>query len=257
MKKFILSMFVLANIMFAQDITILAAASLKYVLASVIKDYEVDHKNLNFKVNYIASGKALAQIESGLPADLFVSANQKYPEKLYAEKLGTKPVTYAQGALVLWSNVGVEIKDLGILKSVLKSKKINGIKLDKIASPDPKLAPYGRAAFEVMKKEGVLAKLEKKKKIVLGKNIGTTTALIKAKAAPLGFTALSVLIGKEGLKYYVIDKSMYSPINQAYTMTNKGAKRKVVQEFVKYMASPAALKRFKEYGYIIPKAATK
>jgi len=99
-----------------QALRIAAAANLSDVLPKVIAGYKVDN-NLpaqEIEVTYASSGKLYAQITSGAPYDLFLSANQEFPTKLAAEALAidkatsqnsTQPFTYTQGQLALYSVV--------------------------------------------------------------------------------------------------------------------------------------------------------
>lgn len=241
MKKIIFLVPLIFSFAFAQNLSILAAASLKYALDAIIKEYKITHKDINFSVNYIASGQAYSQILNGNKAEIFLSADTKYPQKLYDAKLSAKPVIYAIGNLVLWTND----KDF-------KLQNLNDIKNARhIASADPKLAPYGRATFEFLKNEKMLD--EVKSKIVIGKSIGQATSLVKSGAATVGFSALSLLISQKDINYIKIDNSKYSPIEQAFTLTLAGEKSTVAREFAKFLTGKIAREKFLQYGYLLPK----
>ncbi len=93
-----------------------------------------------------ASGKFYAQIKNGAPFQVFLSADEETPAKLDREGLtvpGTR-FTYAIGTLVLWSAKPGFVDDQA---SVLKSGDFK-----KLAIANPKTAPYGSAAMEVLKK---------------------------------------------------------------------------------------------------------
>ena len=89
----------------AEDIKVLGAASLKYVLEEIKSDFLKDKPEDKIEISYISSGKAYAQIKNGAPVHLFVAADVGYPAKLYEEKLApNKEEIYVKGKLVLWSN---------------------------------------------------------------------------------------------------------------------------------------------------------
>ena len=67
----------------AEDIKVLGAASLKYVLEEIKSDFLKDKPEDKIEISYISSGKAYAQIKNGAPVHLFVAADVGYPAKLY------------------------------------------------------------------------------------------------------------------------------------------------------------------------------
>ena len=92
-----------------------------------------------------SSGKFVSQFENGGPFEVFLSADDKSPIKLEQEGLavaGTR-FTYALGKLVLWSATPGLVDDQGQI--------LNKGGFKHIALADPKLAPYGAAAIEVLK----------------------------------------------------------------------------------------------------------
>lgn len=246
MKKILsvcaLSAFMCVNAM-AEQINVLAAASLKYVLEDIKSEFLKTHKKDKIEVSYISSGKAYAQIQNGAPAHLFIAADVSYPQKLYDEKLAqNKPSNYAKGKLVLFSaNADFKADNIEILKND---------KIKHIAIPNPKLAPYGRAAEEFLQSQKLDKKL--KSKLSVGDSIGQATSYVLQGASEIGFSALSMVIKDKtpNLTYTLIDENTYKPINQALIIPNHGKDSKLTQEFVEYiLTSKVAKKIFQEYGY--------
>lgn len=118
----------------AEEIKVLGAASLKYVLEEIKNDFLKNKPNDKIEISYISSGKAYAQIKNGAPIHLFVAADVSYPAKLYEEKLAfDKEEIYAKGKLVLWSNnENFKLKEF---------KDILNPKITHISIPNPKVAP--------------------------------------------------------------------------------------------------------------------
>lgn len=250
MKKFkrvlsvcVLSAFICVGAV-AEEINVLAAASLKYVLEDIKKEFLKTHKKDKIQVSYIASGKAYAQIKEGSPAHLFIAADVSYPEQVYKDKLAPEaPKNYAKGKLALISaNANFNASSIDILKDD---------KLTDIAIPNPKVAPYGRAAQEFLKSQKLDKKL--KSKLRTGESIGQATTYVLQGSAQIGFSALSMVIKDNktpNLTYAVIDESTYKPINQALIIPNHGKDSVLAKEFAEYiLTSPVALRIFQEYGY--------
>lgn len=228
---------------FAEEINVLAAASLKYVLEDIKKEFLKTHKKDKIQVSYISSGKAFAQIQNGLPTHLFIAADTSYPQKLYDAKLASdKPKNYAKGKLVLFSiNSAFDAKSPDVLKND---------NLRDIAIPNPKVAPYGRAAEEYLKSQKLHKKLSSKLRV--GESIGQATTYVLQGSSEVGFSALSMVIKDKtpNLTYTILDESTYKPINQALVIPSHGADSKLTSDFVSYiLESKKAQEIFKAYGY--------
>lgn len=247
MKKGLIILFVLFVNLNAEEIMVLAAASLKYVLEDIKSEFLQDRKNDKIEVSYIASGKAYNQIKNGAPAHFFIAADVSYPQKVYDDKFaGSEVVNYVKGKLVLFTTNET-------LKKGVKLDSINDL-LDSntkhIALPNPKLAPYGVAGEEALQNLKLYDKL--KDKIVLGESIGQATSYVKSGSSEVGFTALSMVIKDKDVKYVVIDDKAYSPILQAMVITKHGKDSKLAKDFRDYILSPKAQAIFANYGYDKP-----
>ncbi len=227
----------------AEDIIVLAAASLKYALEDIKTEFLKDRPNGKINVNYIASGKAYNQIINGSPAHLFIAADNEYPKKLFNAKVTTdKPVNYATGKLILFTiNKNAKLESINILKD----KNIKHIAL-----PNPKLAPYGVAAMQAMESSKIYNDI--KSKIVLGESIGQATQYVKSGSSEIGFSALSMVIKDKDVNYSIIDKNSYSPILQAMVLTNNGETSKLAKAFKSFILSNKAKEIFASYGYDKP-----
>lgn len=245
-KRIVLIGVLVFNGAYAEEIRVLGAASLKYVLESIKEDFLKDRKEDKIDISYLSSGKAYAQIKNGAPVHLFVSADVSYPAKLYEDKLASqKEEIYAKGKLVLWSNN----KDF----KITKFKDILNQKITHIAIPNPKLAPYGRASIEALEATKMLGSVEGK--FVTGESIGAATTYVESKNAEVGFTALSMLgdngINTKTMSFVAIDENLYKPINQALIIPKFGESSKLALEFKNYILSKEAKKRFLEFGYSV------
>lgn len=229
----------------AQDISVAAAANVRFALEEVEKAFEAKTK-LKVDINYSSSGKLSTQITQGAPFDVFVSADEEFPQAL--QKVGmaaNTPKVYAQGTLVLWTaQTGLELKADG--------KILLNAKVKKIAVANAKTAPYGRAAIEWLKKKGLYTSIENK--LVYGESIAQTTQYIMAGACEVGLTAKSLVLSEEmrGKGTWIeIDSKLYKPIQQAAVITTYGQKQHPVasRKFFDFLFSPEAKKIWKQYGY--------
>jgi molybdate transport system substrate-binding protein len=150
--------------------------------------------------------------------------------------------TYALGKLVLWSATPGLVDDQGQVLSK------GGFK--HIALADPKLAPYGAAAVEVMKNRGLFDKLQPL--FVQGENIAQTHQFVSTGNAELGFVAFSQVIdnGKiAGGSGWLIPSDLYKPIRQDAILMKTGAENPAAPTLLNFLKSPEALAIIRKYGY--------
>jgi molybdate transport system substrate-binding protein len=195
------------------------------------------------KLSFGSSGKFVSQIENAAPFEVFLSADDKSPAKLVEQDLAVSDsrFTYAIGKLVLWSTKADFVDQDG---EVLTK---GGFK--HLALADPKLAPYGAAAVEVLKNKGLLEKLQPL--FVLGENISQTQQFVSTGNAELGFVALSQVLdnGKISGSAWQVPDNLYKPIRQDAVLLKKGEGNPAASALLQYLKSPEAQAIIKKYGY--------
>ncbi len=228
----------------ADEVQVAVAANFTAPMKIIAADFE---KATGHKVatSYGSTGKFYTQIKNGAPFEVLLSADDETPSRLVNESAAVKAsqFTYAIGKLVLWSTKSAIVDDAG---AVLK----NG-GFDHLAIANPKVAPYGAAAVQAMKKLGVYEALEAK--FVTAENIGQAHQFVSSGNALLGFVALSQIIGKDGQieqgSAWIVPQNLYAPIRQDAVILDKGKDKPAAAALLKYLASPAARKVIQSYGY--------
>ncbi len=247
MYKLFLVLFLIVPSLHADKINIAVAANVSYAMDELKAEFTKLHPNTKVQVTLGSSGKLTAQIKNGAPYGLFMSANMKYPQTLYSDKIAiTKPIVYAQGALAFLS-VKKQNFDKGI--NLLSAEKIK-----KIAIANPKTAPYGIAAAQALKNAGIYEKI--KKKFVYGESISQTVTYT-VMAADIGIIAKSSLYSskmtqfKKDINWVAIDTNLYEPIKQGIVILKNGANSPAYRAFYDFMLSEKAKEILKKYGYIL------
>jgi molybdate transport system substrate-binding protein len=247
MKTVVLLLIVLNISLFAQTITIAVAANVSYAMDELKAEFIKTHPDVKVRIALGSSGKLTAQIKNGAPYGLFMSANMKYPQALYKDKLATtKPVVYAQGALAFLS---VRERDFSQGMNLLKDPSIK-----KIAVANPKTAPYGIAAKEALEKAGIYDAV--KSKFVYGESISQTVSYAVT-ATEIGIIAKSSLYSskmkrfKEGVNWSSVDTNLYTPIQQGIVLLKEQGDIKAYKEFYDFVLSRKAQAIFLKYGYTI------
>jgi len=225
-------------------ITIAAAANMQFAIEEVLKVF-TERTGVKCELVISSSGKLTAQIKEGAPYDIFVSANMKYPKEIYDNGLAVQaPRVYAYGQLVLWSMYDTIKPSIAILKD--ESVK-------QIALANPKTAPYGQAAIEVLENYNLYD--EVKDKLVYGESIAQTNQFITSKSLEIGFTAKSVVLSpkmKRKGHWVPLDKNQYSVIEQGVVIIKRESRDvKKVQQFYDFLFSQEAKEILEDFGYLV------
>ena len=240
----------------SQTLRIAAAANLSDVLPEIIAGYKMD-KNLPAQaidVTYASSGKLYAQITSGAPYDIFLSANQEFPAKLAKEKLDNaksadeathEPFTYTQGQLALYS-VNKSLKGLNTttLNALLMSESDS-----KITIANPELAPYGKSAQAYLQSQNIFDTLTEQSRIIQAENIGQAFQYAHTGNVDYGFVAQSQLTAIKATpeQFYTLAPESYPPILQDGLVISETA---AATDFSNYLRSPAGQQYFSDAGYL-------
>lgn len=131
----------------SQGVVRVAAAADMEPIFQVVGPYFERKTGLKLKVSFGSSAALAQQLQNGLPADIFFSADYHFAEQLVAANLTeTKlPTPYANGLLVLWTRKDSRFNPLHL--EVLERKDLKSV-----AMANPDRAPYGRAAEAALKK---------------------------------------------------------------------------------------------------------
>lgn len=224
------------------SLRIAVASNLQFVMADLVDAFSAN-TGTSCEVIIGSSGKLTAQIIEGAPFDLLLSADIKYPNELYNKGfVMDQPKIYAYGALILWT-----VKE-GINPDLdsLTSKNIAYI-----AMGNPKTAPYGVAAMQVLMNKGIYNELSDR--IVYGESISQTNQFIISQAAELGFTSKSVVLSnhmKDKGSWKEIDSTLYEPMAQAMVvLKNRTEYRAKALAFKDFILSAEGRKILHKFGY--------
>lgn len=244
--KYLLSLLTalaLASLARAGEVQVAVAANFTAPMQKIAAEFERDtgHKAV---LAYGASGKFYAQIVNGAPFELLLSADGETPARLEKESLavpGTR-FTYATGRLVLWSAKEGYVDAAG---AVLKSGDYRHI-----AIANPKTAPYGAAAMEVLRRLDLLERV--RPKFVQGENIAQTQQFVSTGNAQLGFLALSQVLRDGRIASgsgWIVPASLHAPIRQDAVVLARGRANPAAKALADYLRSDRAKDIIRSFGY--------
>ncbi|MGU3347090.1 molybdate ABC transporter substrate-binding protein [Pseudomonas monsensis] len=227
----------------ADEVQVAVAANFTAPIQAIAADFEKDtgHKLV---AAYGATGQFYTQIKNGAPFEVFLSADDTTAEKLEKEGDSVKGsrFTYAIGTLALWSAKEGYVDAKG---DVLKKNEYQHLSI-----ANPKAAPYGLAATQVLEKLKLTEAT--KAKIVEGQNITQAYQFVSTGNAELGFVALSQIY-KDGKvssgSAWIVPASLHDPIKQDAVILNNGKDSAAAKALVEYLKGPKAAAVIKSYGY--------
>ena len=246
MKKIIVAFVALcfASALWAEKISVVVASSASKAMGEVREAFLKTHPKDEVELVFGASGKHYQLLKEGREFDMFFSADSKWAGQIAQDgNAASQPAVYALGVVALYS------LDDKLLKGGEKALKDKAKAIKHISIANPKVAPYGVAAEEVMKNLGIYELF--KDKIVLGDNISQPVNHIDTGAAELAFVAYSLVspINKPKGKVLVVDSALFSPLEQSFVITKYGKGKKLAQECSDFVLSKDGKAIIEKYGF--------
>lgn len=227
----------------AEEITIAVASNFLTPMKAIVQAFEA---NTGHKVNvaYSSSGKIFAQVNFGAPYHAFFSADQDKPSRLVdlGKAIQSTQFTYAIGKLVLWSPDPTAINGTPL--------PLQASTFRKLAIANPKLAPYGHAALEVLNQLDLTTNT--RPKWVMGENIAQTYQFVATSNADLGFVALSQVAKDNQFTQgsgWIIPENLYSPIKQDAVILEKGKNSQATAELFRFVQTQTGKTLIESFGY--------
>lgn len=227
----------------AEEIRVAVASNFAGAMKSLVEVFEADSGH-TVALSFGSTGKHYAQIINGAPFDAFFAADVRRPKLLEEQGIAIpgSRFTYAVGKLVLWSPQTDYVDVSGHV--------LDGGDFRHLAIANPKLAPYGAAAQEVLQARGLWESLGKR--LVRGENISQTLQFVRSGNAELGFVAYSQVQRPnrplEGT-YWKVPQALYTPIEQQAVMLKDN---EVARSFLIFVQGAEASNIIHAHGYDTP-----
>ena len=226
-----------------QRVNVAAAADLRYALNEIIALAQDANPETEFAVTYGSSGQFLQQIVNGAPFDLYLSADEAFPQQLVDEGLATDPFPYAIGRLVLWVPEASPLDPRDGLSVLADARRIS------IANPEH--APYGERAKQVLQHAGLWSAVQSK--LILGENISQAAQFALSGSAQAGIIAQSLAVapaftGKG--RFDLINAKNHQPLIQRMVLIKPVSA--AAQSFYDYLGSAPAQAVLSRYGFAMP-----
>lgn len=227
----------------AEQLTVAVASNFTAPMREIAAAFERDSGH-RVRLAFGSSGKFYAQIQHGAPFDIFFSADSAKPRAL--EKAGLavpgSRFTYAVGRLALWS------RDAKLVRGGPRVLEEGGF--NKLALANPRLAPYGAAAVQVLRNLGLEEATSPQ--WVQGENIAQAYQFVASGNADLGFVALSQLDRNGEIdpgSAWIVPDELHNPIRQDAVLLKRGADSGAARALLHFVRGETAAAIIESYGY--------
>lgn len=227
----------------AGQVRVAVASNFAETIRAIAERYE-EQTGHSVLISTGSTGKHYAQIRHGAPFDVFLAADSRRPVLLENEGIAQpgSRYTYAIGKLVLWSpKAGMVDKHGQVLDQ-------GGFRY--LAIANPKLAPYGRAAQQLLESRGLWADMQGR--LVRGENIGQTYQYVASGNAELGLVAYAQISQPDLVvtgSFWLIPQDLYYPIEQQAVLLKD---KDIARDFLNFVRSGEGQTIIRSYGYGVP-----
>ena len=227
-------------------LTVAVASNFYHPLKQLIDNNE-SLASLPLVLSSGSTGVLFAQIKQGAPYDVFLAADSERPKLLLEQGLTKTRKTYASGTLVLWPTMHTEQDSL---KQTLMDYK------GKLVIANPRLAPYGKAAEQVLQQLALTKQYQGR--LIKANNVNQAFQFIYTANADKGIIALSQLrlaqqssfLNQASLSdYQLVPKHLYEPIKQQLVVLNSSDNQMLAKRFVDIILTDKIQKQLHTMGY--------
>ncbi len=238
----------------AKKVTLFAASSLTNAIDEITTHYEQIHSEkthteqaypVEIKNAFAASSALARQISHGAPADIYLSANQKWMDYVVAKQVmdSSSRKTLLNNKLVVAAPLSssqptFQIDSTWPLASQLADQWL--------ALADPAHVPAGQYAREALVYFNLWPSV--RQKITRSNNTRSALVLIERQETPLGIIYSSDAKASEKVKVLAeFPHHSHAPIEYSVALTQKASPE--AKAFYRFLFSTAAMNVFKKHGF--------
>jgi molybdate transport system substrate-binding protein len=225
----------------AEVIRLSGPASMTDALKELIAQFGASGNHAQVLPNFGSSGAMAKQINEGAPADVFISANQKWMTFLRDEKRidSTTEKNLACNTLVFVGTTNPAVTSMADV-----------VKLKQIAIGSPTSVPAGEYAAQAMKKAGIYKKLEEGKQLIMAKDVRQAlTYADRGETAGAFVYKTDALLATQAVILFEVPQELYDRVTYPVALTVDGAKKPEAKAFYAFITGPEAMKVFIKYGF--------
>jgi len=235
----ILGLAVLAGCGEPRRLTVAAASNLTGAFDEIGRGF-TQETGIGVVFSYGSTAALAQQVEEGAPMDAFAAADAEHLDALVAagKIIRDSRAVYARGQLAVWAPGG----------GVTSLKDLTEERVKFVAIAQPELAPYGKAAVEVLRAAGLWDAVQPK--LVYANTVSQTKQLAATGNADVAFTAYSLVFGEAG-SVLRVDEKLHAPIEQVLGVVAASERGDEARRFAEYVLGAKGRAVLVENGYLV------
>lgn len=232
---------------FAQaNITVFAAASMTNALEQAKSEYLKTHPKAEIDLSFASSSVLARQINQGAPANIFVSANQKWMDYL-AEKGNIEADSrrdLASNALVMIAPESSKVSNVNLAQN----QWIQDLGNSYLAVGNPDHVPAGKYAKAALQHFNQWPEVENK--LARANNVRAALALVEQGESPLGIVYATDANMSKKVKIVATYPADSHPKILYPAALVKGQDTQESREFLNYLSSKSGQAILAQYGFV-------
>lgn len=225
------------------ELTVLAAASLTDVCDEIKTMYEAEYTDVTLTFSYGGSGALQAQIEEGVPCDVFISAATRQMSALDEEGL---MVSDSIRNLLENKVVLIVPKDSG--SDITSFEDAATDKVAMIGLGEPGSVPVGQYSEEIFTTLGILD--EVKAKVNYGSDVRTVLSWVETSSVDCGVVYATDAYISDGVD--IVCEAPEGSCRQVIYpagIVAASEKQEAAEQFIEYLESDEIMELFASYGF--------
>ncbi|UJF17504.1 molybdate ABC transporter substrate-binding protein [Vibrio sp. SS-MA-C1-2] len=236
----------LSHQIFAQErVTVFAASSMTDAVNKVVEQYKAISSD-DVIVSYAGSSSLARQVSQGAPADIFISANDRWMDYVIDQKAvdANSRKVLVKNSLAVISGIHHSVSPFKLSESEQWLAGLNGSRL---VVADPNYVPAGIYAKQSLQSEGVWQTLSTR--LASANNVRAALALVERGESPLGIVyTTDALISKKVNIVATFPESSHSAIEYPMALVSHSPS-KAATNFYRFLLSKQAKATYKTFGF--------
>lgn len=228
-----------------QPVTVFAASSMTNAIDEVISLYRQQHDE-PIRASYASSSALARQITSGAPADIYISANQRWMDYLAQQKMiqPDSRRTLVQNTLALITPASTPL-NIDHLRQIPEQLGQN-----RLAIADPDHVPAGIYSKQALQKLQLWSSL--KPRLARSHNVRAALLLVERGETPLGLVyRTDALISNKVKIIKQLPATSHQPIEYPIALTSNSNPNPAVTTLYDFLLSAEAAAVFVRHGFLI------